>query len=78
MDEFADVVMIKFEVFQFKEVFDIPEIAGDEIVHADDMVSFPDEAVTEVGPQESCCTGDQYALFAHGLDELLFVLLGGV
>jgi hypothetical protein len=68
MDEFADVVVIEFEVLEPKKVFDIPQITGDEVVHADDKVSFADEAVAEVRTQEPCCTGDQYALFTHHIE----------
>jgi hypothetical protein len=55
-------------MFEPEKVLDIVKITGDEVVHADDMVSFADETVAKMGPQEPCCTGDQYALFAHKIE----------
>ena len=48
MDEFADIVVIEFELFQFEEVFDIPKVTGDQVIHADDMVAFGNESVTQM------------------------------
>jgi hypothetical protein len=58
--------MVELEIGQREKVFDIPHFARDQVVHAYDMVPFPDEAVTEVGSEETCRTGDQYSFLAHG------------
>jgi hypothetical protein len=34
-------------------VFNIPEITSDQIVHADDIITFLDEAVTQVRTKET-------------------------
>jgi hypothetical protein len=66
MDEFTHIMMIEFEVLQFKKVFYVPEVAGDKIIHPDDVEAFLYEPVAQVGAQESCRPGDQHAFFAHG------------
>ena len=68
VDEFADVVMVELKMFEAEKVLDIPQITGNEVIHSDNVKSFADEAVAEVGPQEPCCTGDQYALFGHDIE----------
>ena len=45
MDKLTDIMVIEFEIFQFEEVFYISQVAGNEIVHTDDMVAFFDEPV---------------------------------
>ena len=66
VNEFAYIVVIKFKLFELEEVLDIPEITGNKVIHPDDVVTFGDKAVAEVGSEEPCCAGDQYTLFAHG------------
>jgi hypothetical protein len=50
MDEFAHVMVIEFEMLQLEKVFDVAEIAGDQVVHPDDVVAFFDEPVAEMRP----------------------------
>ena len=52
MNEFAYIVMIKFKLFQLEQVFNIPKITGDKIVHPNHMITFLDEPVAEMGTQE--------------------------
>jgi hypothetical protein len=68
VDKFAYVVVVEFKMLQPEKVLDIPEVTGDEVVHSDNVKSFADETIAEMGPQESCCTGDQYALFGHDIE----------
>ena len=78
MDEFTHVMMIEFKMFQLEKVFDIPEIAGDEVIHTNDMVTFGDKAVAEMGSEETRCAGDQYTLFAHGVGFMVFFYFAGL
>ncbi len=70
VDELADVVVVKLEPIQARQVLDVAQVAGDEVVHADDMVSFRDEAVTQMRSKEPRCTGDEDALHACQLEGL--------
>ena len=41
-----------------REVLDVLGVAGDEVVHADDLVAFLEQAVGEVGTEEARAAGD--------------------
>ena len=65
VNELGHIMVVEFELLKFEEVFNIPEIAGDEIVHADDIISFLDETVTQVRTQETGRPRDEYSLSIH-------------
>jgi hypothetical protein len=64
VDELGDIVMVEFEVFFLKKVFDITEVAGDEVIHSDDMVSFREETVAEMRTKEARCARNQDSFHA--------------
>jgi hypothetical protein len=68
MHELADIVMIEFELLQLEKMLDVPEVSGDEVVHADDREAFTDETVAEMGAEETGRAGDQYSF--HGVQEV--------
>jgi hypothetical protein len=59
---------MKLKPVQPCQVLDVAEVPCDEVVHADDMVSLRDEAVTKVGAKESGCTGNEDALHGFQLE----------
>jgi hypothetical protein len=48
VNESADIVMIEGELSEGKEVLDVSDIAGKEVVHTDNRVAFLNEAVAKV------------------------------
>jgi hypothetical protein len=48
MNEFAHVVVVKFEFGQLEEMLDIAKIAGDEVIHPDDMIAFFYETIAKM------------------------------
>ena len=58
VDELGDVVVVILEVLFFEQVFDIIEAAGEQVVHADDLVAFGEKAVAEVGAEKAGSAGD--------------------
>lgn len=48
MDEFRDVMMIKLEVRQMKEVLNMLHFTRGQVVHADDVEILFNETVTKV------------------------------
>lgn len=58
-------MVVKFKLFKFEKVFDVTEIAGDQVIHADDMISLPYETVTEMGSQKTGRTGDKHSFSFH-------------
>jgi hypothetical protein len=44
-------------------MFNILQVAGDQVVHANHVVSLVYKAVAQMGTQESGGSGDQYAFF---------------
>src|SRR5690606_19175782 len=59
MDKGGDVVMVELKTFQMEEVFYVPKVPCDQVVHPDDMMAFGYEAITKVGTQKSCCSCDE-------------------
>ena len=59
-DVVGDVVADEGEVFVAAEVGDVFGFAGDEVIHADDLVAFFEEEIAEVGTEESGSAGDEY------------------
>ncbi len=54
-----NIVLVKTEIVISYQVSDVILAAGDEVVHADDLMSLGQQAVTQVGAQETCGSGDQ-------------------
>jgi 3-hydroxyacyl-CoA dehydrogenase len=61
MDEVADVLVEELELLQREKVLEVPQVAGDEIVHPDHFIAFADEAIAEVRTEEAGGAGDQDA-----------------
>ena len=61
VDVRADVVVHKGEFRQALEVLQVAQIASNQIVHSHHFVAFRDEAVAQVGTQESGGAGDEDA-----------------
>ena len=40
MHKLADIVIVKFKLLQWEQMFDISQVPGNEIVHPDYVVSF--------------------------------------
>ena len=49
MNELRHIMMVKFKLFAFKKVFDILQVAGNEIIHTDHIIPFFDEPVAKMG-----------------------------
>jgi hypothetical protein len=64
MNELGHIMMIKLEMLMRKEMLDVFQITGDEIIHANDIVTFLDESIAQMRPQKSGSTGNKHAL--HG------------
>lgn len=43
-------MMIKFKIFKFKKVLNIFQVAGDEIIHPNNIEAFPDKPIAKMGP----------------------------
>ena len=41
----GNIVVIKLKIFQFKQVFDIAQVAGDQVIHANNMKIFLNKPV---------------------------------
>jgi hypothetical protein len=48
VDEFRNVVVVKLELFQGKQMLDVFQASSDQIVHRDNMVAIFDEAITQM------------------------------
>ena len=40
MNKFGYIMMIKFKLLQFEKMFNISQIAGDQVIHSNYMISF--------------------------------------
>jgi hypothetical protein len=49
----------------FEEVLYVAQVAGDQIIHHDDLIPFADETVTEMRTQKAGPSGDQDSFFNH-------------
>lgn len=65
VDKLGDIVVVVLEVFLLKQVFDVVEAAGEQVVHADDLVAFGEKAVAEVRADETGGAGDEDSFFCH-------------
>jgi hypothetical protein len=48
MNEFADVVVVKFKIGERKQMFDVLEAPGNKVVHANDVVTVFDKALAQM------------------------------
>jgi hypothetical protein len=60
VDVLADVVLDEAKALMPKQVGDVVHVASNEVVHADDGVTFGNEPVAQVRPQEAGGAGDEY------------------
>ena len=56
-----DIMLVEREPLVAHQMFQILEVTRNQVVHGLDLESFFDESVTQVRPEESCCTGDENA-----------------
>src|SRR5690606_15118547 len=59
MDKGRNIVVVELKAFQVEEVFYVPKVPRDQIVHSDDMMAFGYETIAKVGTQKSCCSCDE-------------------
>ena len=48
-NKFGNIVMIKLESFELEKMLNVTKAAGNKIIHSDNLISFFDETVAEVG-----------------------------
>ena len=71
MDVVGYVLVVEDEVPAPHQVLDVGQVAGDEVVHADDLVAFGQESLAQVRADEAGATGDQHTSFRrHGQEGL--------
>src|SRR5690606_35525408 len=63
VDEFGHVVADELKALPADQVGDVLGASGHEVVHADDLVTLGEKALTQARAQEAGGAGDQYA---HG------------
>ena len=56
-DVIRDIILDELKLRIPDEVGNVGGIAGDEVIDADDAVPLGDQAIAEVGTEESCATG---------------------
>jgi hypothetical protein len=61
----GDILMVEFKVLMFEEVFNVAQVTCDQIVHGNNMKSFFDEPIAQVGSEESGAAGYEHALLSH-------------
>ena len=66
MHKLRNIVVVKFEMLVTEQVLNIAQAAGQQIVHAHHMVSFPDKTVGEMRAQKSCSSCYQYSFQSAG------------
>ena len=65
-------MMIEAELFQGKQVFNIFQVTGDEVVHAHHFITFFDKPVTKMGSEKAGRAGNKYSFHS-----LLFIRFKG-
>ena len=58
MYEFGDIVVVKLKMWVRKEVFDVFEPPGNEVVHGNDMKTVVDKALAKVRTQKAGRAGN--------------------
>jgi len=71
-DELGDVIFDEGETFVPYEVEDILHVPGEEVIHADNLMSLPDTVFAEVRIQETPSTCNQRPLHKKCLPDMLF------
>ena len=59
MHKFAYIVVIKLKLLQVKKVFNVPKIPCNQVIHANNVVTFLDEPITKMGAQKTRSSGNQ-------------------
>jgi hypothetical protein len=57
-ERLGHIVADELEVGVFQQVCDVAFAAREEIIHADDFVSFAEKSFTQVGAQKACSAGN--------------------
>ena len=56
MDETAHIMMIKAELLQRKQMLNILEVTGDQVIHADHFIAFADKFIAKMRTQKARST----------------------
>jgi hypothetical protein len=56
-------VVVELEVLTPKQVLDVLQIPGDEVVHGNDMVAFGQKPLAQVRTKETGAAGDKNSFF---------------
>lgn len=59
VDEFRYIVVVIFELLERKKVLNIRNIAGQQVVHANDVETFPNKPVAEMRSEEARSPGNE-------------------
>jgi hypothetical protein len=65
VDKLGNIVVIKLEVLVWKQMFDVFQITGNKVIHADDMIALFDESVAQMRTKKSGSTGDKYSFHTN-------------
>lgn len=65
VNELCYVVVVVFKFLFSEEVFDVRQVAGEQIIHADNVVPFGEKAVAQVRTDEAGSAGDEDAFILH-------------
>jgi hypothetical protein len=60
-----DVVLIKLKISVLEEMFDVSQVAGDEVVHCDNVESFGDKSVAKMRAKKARSACDEHSLLSH-------------
>ena len=58
MNKFRNIMMIELELLKLKKMFDIAQIAGNKVVHRNNMITFLYEAITKMRAEKAGPTGN--------------------
>ena len=62
MHKFGNIVMVKLKIGRFKQMFDITNISGNQVVHSNDLKLLLDKTISKVRAQETGHPRNQYPL----------------
>ena len=65
MNEFCNIMMIKFELLQFEKMLYVVKVAGNKVVHRQHMMTFFYKPIAKVRTQETGCPGYKYSFSFH-------------
>ena len=63
MNELGYIMMIKLKLLQLEQMFNIFQVTGNQVIHADNMVTFFDKTIAKMRTQKTGSTGNKYLLF---------------